>query len=157
MEMIVATMPARTIASRKNAGSLNRREPSTARPYSVSGGRILARRCRADLVAHAPHRDDRRRIAELAAQLPHVNIDRPRVAREGVAPDALEQLIAREHETAVVEQLPEKVELLRRELDLLVADLRLAPAGVDGELAMADDGALAIRRRRRRAAQNRAN
>ena len=78
-----------------------------------------ASRARADLVADAPDRDDRRRVAELAPQLAHVDVDRARVARERVAPDPLEQLVARQHEAAVVEQLPEQVELLRRELDLL--------------------------------------
>ena len=57
---------------------------------------------------------------------------------EGVAPHALEQLVARQHEPAVVEQLPEQVELLRRELDLLAADRRLAAAGVDPEVAVRD-------------------
>ena len=67
-----------------------------------------------------------------------MHVDRARVAREGVAPDALEQLVARQHEAAVVEQLPEEVELLRRELDLVVADEHLAAAGVDDEVAVAD-------------------
>ena len=91
---------------------------------------------RRDLVADAPDGDDRRRVAELAAQLADVDVDRARVAGEGVAPDALEQLVARQHEAAVVEQLPEQVELLRRELDLLVADARLAAAGVDAQVAV---------------------
>ena len=84
-----------------------------------------------DLVPHAPHGHDRRRVAELAAELPDVDVDGARVAREGVAPDALEQLVAREDEAAVVEQLPEEVELLRGELDLLLADANLAAPGVD--------------------------
>ena len=65
-----------------------------------------------------------------------MHVDGARVAGERVAPDALEQLVARQHEPAVVEQLPEQVELLRRELDLLAVDLHLAPAGVDLELAV---------------------
>ena len=51
-----------------------------------------------DLVPHAPHGHDRRGVAELAAELPDVDVDGARVAREGVAPDALEQLVAREDE-----------------------------------------------------------
>ena len=65
-----------------------------------------------------------------------MDVDRARVAGEGVPPDALEQLVAGEHEPAVVEQLPEQVELLRRELDLVVADAHLAPAGVDRQVAV---------------------
>ena len=42
----------------------------------------------------------------------------------------------------MVEQLPEEVELLRRELDLLVADARLAATGVDAEVPVTDDLAL---------------
>src|SRR5215210_8216976 len=90
----------------------------------------------ADLVAHAPDGHDGRRVAELAAQLPHVDVDRARVACEGIAPDALEQLVASEHEPAVVEQLPEQVELLRRQLDLLAGDPDLAAAGVDLQVAV---------------------
>ena len=51
-----------------------------------------------------------------------MDVDGTRVAGERVAPDALEELVAGEHEPAVVEELPEQVELLRRELDLVVAD-----------------------------------
>ena len=78
---------------------------------------------------------DRAGLADLAAQLAHVHVDRARVARERVAPHALEQLVARQHEAAVVEQLPQQVELLRRELDLLVADARLAAPGIEVTVA----------------------
>ena len=67
-----------------------------------------------------------------------MDVDRARVAGERVAPDALEQLVAGEHEPAVVEQLPEQLELLRRELDLAVADHHLAAAGVDQQVAVPD-------------------
>src|SRR5437868_8038467 len=110
---------------------------------------------RAHLVAHAPHGDDRRRVAELAAELAHVYVDRARVAGERVSPDALEQLVAGEHEPAVVEQLPEQIELLRCELDLRLADLRLAPARVDDEVAVPEDRALPVDAVRRRAAHDR--
>ena len=83
-----------------------------------------------------------------------MHVDSTRVAGEGVAPDALEQLVAREHEPAVVEQLPEEVELLRRELDLLVADHHLAAAGVDDEVAVADLVALLAAPLRRRAPED---
>src|SRR5207253_11076825 len=97
-----------------------------------------------DLVADPPDGDDRRGVAQLAAELADVHVDRARVAGEGVAPDALEQLIARQDETTVVEQLPQEVELLRCELDLLLRDLDLAAAGVDVEVAVVDRLALAL-------------
>src|SRR4029078_7732901 len=93
---------------------------------------------RSDLVAHSPDRHDRRGVAELAAELANVDVDRAGVSGEGVTPDTLEQLIAREHETAVIQQLPKKIELLRRKLDLLVADARLAAAGIDVEISLGD-------------------
>ena len=67
-----------------------------------------------------------------------MDVDGAGVAGERVAPDALEQLVARQHEPAVVEQLPEEVELLGRELHLLAGDPRLAPAGVDAQVAVLD-------------------
>src|SRR6476659_8914264 len=108
-----------------------------------------------DLVAHAPDRDDRRGVAELAPQLPYVDVDGARVSREGVAPHTLEQLVACEHEPAVVEQLPEEIELLRGELNLLVADVHLPPARVDPQIAVDDLLGLVLAPLRRRAAQDR--
>src|SRR5260370_18430433 len=117
--MSEATRPARRTPSRKSAGSRKRSDPNM-------GPRVLLRRSgfarRAHLVADAPHRDDRRPIAELAAQLAHMHVDRARLARERIAPDASEQLIASEDKAAVVEQLPQQIELLWRQLDFLLCD-----------------------------------
>ncbi len=108
------------------------------------------------LVADAPDRDDRRRIAELAPQLADVDVDRAGVdPGVGVAPHALEELVAREHEPAMVEQLPQEVELLRRELHLGLPHAHLAPAGVDEQVAVADLLRLGPRALRRRAAEDR--
>src|SRR5215470_7032075 len=107
-----------TMPARKRAVSRKRSDRNTA--ASLRRGRRAP--FGPDLVADPPDGDDRRRVAELAPQLPHVDVDRAGVAGERVAPDALEQLVARQHEAAVVEQLPEQVELLRGELDLLLAD-----------------------------------
>src|SRR5207237_2329847 len=120
-----------------------------------SGLRGLARR--AHLVADAPHRHDRRRVAELSAQLADVDVHRASVACERVPPDPLEQLVARQDEPPVIEQLPQQIELLRRQLDLLVADARLAAAGVDDEIAVLDHRALALRMVRCRPPKNRAH
>ena len=98
------------------------------RPHRFEGtapldGRRL--RLRRDLVPHSPHRHDRAGVAELPPELADVNVDRARVTGERVAPHALEQLITRQHEPAMVEELPEEVELLRCELNLGARDDRL--------------------------------
>src|SRR5262245_10440191 len=89
-EISVVISAARRIPARKTSGRRTRSDPTIA----LSLRRLLAGvLCRRHLVADAPHRDDRRSVAELAAQLPHMDVDRARVAGERVAPDALEQLI----------------------------------------------------------------
>src|ERR1700751_1007976 len=132
--MSVATKPASRMPMRNSAGSRKRSDLKN----TAALGRVVAR-SRAGLVADPPHRHDRRSVAELPPQLAHVDVDRPRIAREGVAPHALEQLVAREHEAAVVEQLPEEVELLRCQADLLVPDVALAAAGIEDEVAVLED------------------
>src|SRR6476659_6256827 len=57
-----------------------------------------------DLVADTPDRHDGARLADLAPQLADVHVDRAGVAGERIAPDALEQLVARQHDAAVLEQ-----------------------------------------------------
>ncbi len=73
-----------------------------------------------------------------------MDVDRARIAGERVTPDALEELVAREDEPAMVEQLPEEVELLRREPDLRVADVALTAAGVEDELAVLERPSFAV-------------
>src|SRR3954452_15925698 len=115
--MAAETRPEITIPSRKSAGSWKRSDRSIGGLGRLGADRRVPRG--RDLVADPPDGDDRRGVAQLAAELANVHVDRPRVAGEGVAPDALQQLVARQHQAVVVEQLPEQVELLRRELDLL--------------------------------------
>src|SRR5437762_5057144 len=129
-----------TIAARNSAGSRKRSDRNT-RATSSGAHRIP---CGCDLVPHAPHGDDRRGVPELAPDLPDVDVDGPGVAGERVAPDPFEQLVAGQDDAAMVEELPEQVELLRRQLDLLVADVDLAPAGIDVEVAVANLGGLRI-------------
>src|SRR4051795_7058626 len=119
----------RTRSDEKRAGTAS---PLRRRDFLLRVARVR------DLVADAPDGHDRRGIAELAAQLPDVDVHRSRVTCERVAPDALEQLVAGQHEPAVVEQLPEEVELLRRELDLLAGDEHLPPPDVDLEVPVPD-------------------
>jgi len=122
-----------------------------ARDYEA----VAAWRAGRDLVADAPHRDDRSCLTELAAHLPDVDVDRARVAGERVAPDPLEELVAREHDAAVVEQLPEEVELLRGELHLDTVDGHFAASGIDDQVAVDDPLALGLAPLRRDAAKDR--
>src|SRR5262249_20915710 len=82
---------------------------------------------------------------ELLPQLPDMDVDRARVARERVAPHALEELIAGEDEAAMVEELPEEVELLRRKTDLGIADMALAAAGIEDEGSVLERASLVMR------------
>ena len=75
----------------------------------------------ADLIPHAPHRHDRTIVAKLAPQLADVHIDRARITRERVSPDALEQLITRQHIAALLQQRPKQIEFLRGKLNHLAA------------------------------------
>jgi hypothetical protein len=86
-----------------------------------------------------------------------VHVDRARVAGERVPPHAFEELVAREDEAAMIEQLPEKVELLRGEPDLLFPDMALAAAGVEDEVTVLERPPLAMRTLRAAAAQDRAH
>src|SRR6476469_9669859 len=127
-----ATTAASTIPTRNSAGS---RKRSDRKNTVLRGGR----RGRG-LVPDPPHGHARRRAAELLPQLPNVNVDRARVTGKRVAPRALEQLVAREDEAAMVEELPQQVELLRGETDLLVPDMALPAAGVESEIAVVERG-----------------
>src|SRR3954470_11242418 len=156
--MSVVTRPARLIPARNTSGSRTRSEP---RAVISDAPQLLVRRFllrvlrRRDLVADTPHGDDRRRITELPPQLADMDVDGASVTRERVAPHTLEQLVARQHEPAMVEQLPQQIEFLRCELNLLFADTHLTATGVDVEVAVLDRLALEIAAVGRRAAQDR--
>src|SRR5207253_4310801 len=84
---------------------------------SSSASRVLSdRSIVSDLVPDAPDGGDRALVAELPTELTDVHVHRARVACECVAPDPLEQLVAGQHQAAMVEQLPQQVEFLRRQL-----------------------------------------
>jgi hypothetical protein len=68
------------------------------------------------LVAGAAHGPDQPRAAELAPQLCDVDVDRARPARIALAPDAIEQTLAVEHEPRVLQEVREQVELPGRQL-----------------------------------------
>lgn len=82
-------------------------------------------------------------VAELAAHLRDVNVDRAGLAVEVVAPDALQQLFPRHHNAFVLGQSPEQVELLGAKRDRLAVDGGLAPLPVDSERSRTHD---AVRR-----------
>ena len=86
-------------------------------------------------VADAPHRGERQVVAELLAELAHVDVDGALVADPAVAPHAVEQLPAAEGEALVFEQVGEQVELAGREGDRRAVEPRLAAADVDLDAA----------------------
>src|SRR6476660_5172567 len=105
---------------------------SNSVPANSSVSRVLSdRSIVSDLVPDAPDGGNRALVTELAAKLAHVHVHRARIPRKRVTPDALKQLIAGQHQAAVVEQLPQQVELLGGQLHLVAADRDLAPSGVD--------------------------
>ena len=73
--------------------------------------------------------------AELPAQLRDVDVDGARAARVAHAPDAVEQLVARDDDAGVLEQVREQVELLAGQLDGLARDADLARLRVEGDVA----------------------
>src|SRR5215211_8814047 len=136
--MIVETTPASAAPARKRAGRRKRSDLNMSRP-SLGADRVLRGVLgRRGLVTDTPHRDDRRSVAELPTKLADMDVDGPRISRERIAPDPLEQLVAGKDESVVVEQLPEQVEFLRCELNVVAVHLHLAAAGVDEQVAVAD-------------------
>src|SRR5262245_57585330 len=71
--------------------------------------------------AHGVDQAGLARLLRLAAQVADVHVERLRGRLEVEAPDALVDLVAREHDARVVEQQLEQVELGLRELELAVA------------------------------------
>src|SRR4029077_20773402 len=136
-----------TAAKRKAAIARLTRKSATSRVLRDRRGIV------GNLVADTPNGHDRARVADLAPELAHVHVDRARIAGERVAPDALEQLVARQHEPAVVEQLPEQVEFLGGELHGRAVHEQLAPARIDRDQPVRAPP-LRDRRRRGRAAQD---
>ena len=61
----------------------------------------------------------RRVLLELATEPVDVHVDRPRLARVVVAPDALEQLVAGEHLALVADEEREQLERLGLDRDRL--------------------------------------
>src|SRR3954452_6245021 len=89
---------------------------------------------------------------ELPPQVGHEHLDRVRDRERVIAPDLVEQLLARDHQALVAHHVLEQLELALRELDLALAARDLVRVGVEHEVADAQGSHPA----RRAAAQQRA-
>ena len=79
---------------------------------------------------------------DLLAQLPDID---PQILRvRCVAPDLTQQELVGQNLPGVLDQNPEQIVLLRRELDLLIAHRHEAACDIDRELTNADQRALAF-------------
>src|SRR5215210_937110 len=88
-------------------------------------------------VADAPHVDDPppARWRKLAAQTACVRVERPRRPHELESPYVAQKLFLREHTRGLGRQGAKQRELLRRQIDLPVAQPHLARDRVDPQLA----------------------
>src|SRR5262249_53683681 len=71
-------------------------------------------------------------VADLGPQLRDVRVDRARGRVALVAPDVLEQLLARDGVTLALDEVAQQLELARREVERLAALLR--PVGLEVQL-----------------------
>src|SRR5262249_7694402 len=96
----------------------------------------------AKAVAHAADRQDvlglRRVGLELLAQVTHMDVDRPRIAEIGAAPQRLEQKAPAEHPAGQRGERSQQLELDVRERNRLPAQLDGAASGVDHETVRLD-------------------
>src|SRR6185437_5235705 len=107
---------------------------------SREGGRTpeTARRAlRAKDVAGSPDRVQQPRLAlglELATQVRDEHLDRVRRRERVVAPDLVEQPLARDHDALVAHHVLEQLELALRELHAALAPLHLVGVGVQHQV-----------------------
>src|SRR4051794_34878723 len=119
----------------------------------ASRQRIRSRLCAED-VARAADRMKEPRLATgvaLPPQVRHEHLDGVPDGARAVAPDLVEQLLARDDEPLVAHQVLEQLELALGELDLAVSPANLVRVGVQREVSDAQRGHAA----RRTAAQQR--
>src|SRR5712691_460958 len=99
-----------------------------------------------ELIAHTPDRlNSVAQRTEFLAKPKHVSVDGAVEAAGIVAPDLLDQVIARIGSAGVGGEQVEQLELLRREVELQVADARGAADRIDRQVSL--DGRFALRRR----------
>src|SRR5207244_11883947 len=136
--------------ARGTGGPRGRRSGRSPRTDAFAASRAGSLSC--GLVPRAADGSDQLGPAELAPELRDVDVDRPRPAVVRHPPNAVEQLLAREHDPVVLDEPREEVELLRGQVDGLAPDLHLAR--VAPELDVADAEGL-LGRPRLRPAENR--
>jgi hypothetical protein len=88
----------------------------------------------ADAVARLDERVARGAPIDLLAQLANEHVDGSVAMRRPAAPDALEELVAREHATGLAREGVDEAELGRRELGTLPVDIRLDVVGIEAQL-----------------------
>src|SRR3954451_15761396 len=116
----------------------------------------MARRSSTQDVPRAPDRVQQPRLAaglELAPQVGDEDLDRVRLREGVIAPDLVEQPLARDHDALVAHQVLEQLELALRELDAALAAVHLVRVRVELQVARGQRGGAA----RRPAAQQRAH
>src|SRR6478735_1559004 len=91
----------------------------------------------AEYVARAADRMEETRLAtgfKLPSEIRDEDLDRVRDRERVIAPDLVEQLLARDHEALVAHQVLEQLELALRELDLALAALDLVRVRVEHQV-----------------------
>src|SRR4051795_10315765 len=102
----------------------------------------------AEYVARAADRMEESRLAtgfELPSQVGDEHLDGVRDRERVIAPDLVEQLLARDDQPLVAHQVLEQLELALGEVDLAVAARDLVGVGVEREVAHAQRGHAARR------------
>src|SRR4029450_3083461 len=75
---------------------------------------------------------------ELLSEVVDIHVDDVRIAVKGVAPDFLEDLVARQHSTSIGQQQREQVEFARGQLHCRAVALGLAALAVEHHAAIAE-------------------
>src|SRR5215218_7653877 len=97
----------------------------------------IGRRLYAEDVSRAADRMEEPRLAigfELPSQVGDEDLDRVRDRERVIAPDLVEQLLARDHEALVAHQVLEQLELALGEVDLALAARDLVRVGVEHQV-----------------------
>src|SRR5215211_2708212 len=124
------------VANPSRITSVSRAEPPASRQRI--GSRLYA-----EDVACAADRMKEPGLAtgfQLPPQVGHEHLDRVRDRERVVAPDLVEQLLARDHQPLVAHQVLEQLELALGQLDRALAAMDLVRVGVEGEVADAQRG-----------------
>src|SRR3954454_20186766 len=119
------------VAKPQRITSVSAAEPPASRQ------RIGSRLYAAD-VARAADRMEEARLStgfELPSQVGDEDLDRVGDRERVVAPDLVEQLLARDHEPLVAHEVLEELELALREVDLAIPARHLVGVGVEHEVA----------------------